>query len=356
MDSTIAWKDDVYVLNYCTKYLARDSADPRHNFGQYPQGDPRAAIAEAWRFPVIDSYFDGTSYEDSYRFNFVTFVYKHAPGATAAKLGVIGTFAQLYQPIPMRRVGDSLYSALSVVVPKGRSFHYRFVLDGQSFPDPVNPQHVTLLNGALWSRFFTQMCTEVLCFERWEMDLLNRLTNHILPFRTTEGQRFVDQFISGLDRSDKDQQYLHAYRLEQPVGAANFIDKILAKEEAHHLTDYRICLELIDQLLRRRNPAIEPAAMPLSVFDDLYDQLSNADHAQIEDWDYARYGNPRYFLQLLRRHVYTGAFTHPKYGGNLGGAGWSYLEQLTRDTAGQTHFDWRRGQEPPLGTSHEYRG
>lgn len=40
MDSTIAWKDDVYVLNYCTKYLARDSADPRHNFGQYSPGDP----------------------------------------------------------------------------------------------------------------------------------------------------------------------------------------------------------------------------------------------------------------------------------------------------------------------------
>ena len=121
MDSTIAWKDDVYVLNYCTKYLARDSADPRHNFGQYPQGDPRAAIAEAWRFPVIDSYFDGTSYEDSYRFNFVTFVYKHAPGATAAKLGVIGTFAQLYQPIPMRRVGDpaQIFSVFHELFAKG---------------------------------------------------------------------------------------------------------------------------------------------------------------------------------------------------------------------------------------------
>ena len=25
-------KGDQYVLNYCTKYLARDNTDPRHNY------------------------------------------------------------------------------------------------------------------------------------------------------------------------------------------------------------------------------------------------------------------------------------------------------------------------------------
>jgi hypothetical protein len=144
--------------------------------------------------------------------------------------------------------------------------------------------------------------------------------------------------------------------LDEPVGAANFIDKILAREEAHHLADYKVCLELIDGLLRRRNPYIEPAAMPLSMFEDLYDQLGNADHATIDGWDYASYGNPRYFLQLLRRHTYTGAFAHPRYGGNVGGLGWSYLERLAQDVRGTTCFDWRRAQEPPLGRNPEYHG
>jgi hypothetical protein len=63
------------VLNYSTRYLARENADDRHNYGQYSLGDPRARISEAWRFPIIDSYFDGQDYQASYRFNAVTFIY-----------------------------------------------------------------------------------------------------------------------------------------------------------------------------------------------------------------------------------------------------------------------------------------
>ena len=63
--ATIVKRDDVYVLNYCTKSLARNNTDARHNYGQYSPDDRRAGIAEAWRFPVIDSYYDGRSYEDS---------------------------------------------------------------------------------------------------------------------------------------------------------------------------------------------------------------------------------------------------------------------------------------------------
>jgi len=36
----------------------------------------------------------------------------------------------------------------------------------------------------------------------------------------------------------------------------------------------------------------------------------------VNGWDTADYGSPRYVLDLLRRHSFTGAFCHPKYGGN----------------------------------------
>jgi hypothetical protein len=68
-------KDDQYVLNHCTRFLARDSTDSRHNFGQYEPDDPRAVVCEAWRFPVVDSHYDGVSVESSYAYNDVTFVY-----------------------------------------------------------------------------------------------------------------------------------------------------------------------------------------------------------------------------------------------------------------------------------------
>ena len=52
----------------------------------------------------------------------------------------------------------------------------------------------------------------------------------------------------------------------------------------------------------------------------------------------------------------TGAFVHPKAGGNSGAAGWSYLEGRFTDAQGQTLFDWRRALEVPLGHNTDYRG
>jgi hypothetical protein len=80
MPALLAPKDTTYVLNHCTKYLARDNSDARHNYGQYEPGDPRAKISEAWRFPIIDSYFDGQDYRASHAFNIVTFVYVNRDG------------------------------------------------------------------------------------------------------------------------------------------------------------------------------------------------------------------------------------------------------------------------------------
>ena len=67
--------DAVYVLNHTTKFLARENADERHNFGQYAQGDPRAKVCEAWRFPVIDGHYDPSDPSESYNWNTVTFVH-----------------------------------------------------------------------------------------------------------------------------------------------------------------------------------------------------------------------------------------------------------------------------------------
>jgi hypothetical protein len=359
-------RDDTYVLNYSTRYLARDNTDGRHNYGQYAAGDPRARIAEAWRFPIVDSYYDGVDYEASYAFNCVTFIYPDGD-QPATGVAVVGTFADLHTPIPLRRVEGTKYWTVSVAVPKGEVHRYKFLVDGQAIVDPVNVQRVVTPDGGEWSRFFTQLCTEIVSFETWEATLLQRLTDHILPFRTTEGQRFLDLYYNYLDRQAKDTQYARAYRLDQPVGAVSFIDKIVAREEAHRLVDYKICLELIDRLLRQRNPYEEPGRISSSFYVELYDQMAGT--ATIPGWDYSRYSNPRFFLQLLRRHTYTGAFSHPKYGGNAGAAGWAYLAANLRDPQsgalpvapadpGQaaSYFDWAHGLERPLGRNPEYHG
>jgi hypothetical protein len=355
-------KDSTYVLNYCTRSLARDNVDGRHNYGHYGDGDPRARIAEAWRFPIVDSYYDGVSLENSQRFNIVTFVYANRDGQ-AGEISVIGTFADLCTPIPLRQVEDSIFWSATLVVPKGQSHRYRFLLGGRGLLDPVNPQRVSLADGTEWSRFFTEYCTDILCFERWEVALLERLTNHILPFRTTEGQRFLNIYYNGLDKQSKFTQYARAYRLDQPVGVVNFIDKILAREEAHRLIDYKICLEQIDRVLRLRDPYEEPARMPAQAYAELYEQMAGG--GSLAGWDYARYNNPRFFLQLLRRNTHTGAFSHPTHGGNAGAAGWAYLannlvdpltNRLPDQVARPVTFDWSRGLETPLGRNAEYRG
>jgi hypothetical protein len=156
----IVARDDAAVLNHCTKYLARDSSDPRHNFGQYDPQEFRARICEAWRFPLIDGYSDGNDFIASYDFNEVTFVFADASQPAAPQgVAVIGTFANLFEPIPLERLKfddqDMPFWALTVVVPKGQVHTYKFVIDGQPGLDPINPQQMTLENGQRWSRFFT---------------------------------------------------------------------------------------------------------------------------------------------------------------------------------------------------------
>lgn len=347
--------DSEYVLNQCTKYLARDNTDPRHNYGQYTANDPRGTICEAWRFPVVETFRGDTPAEGDTRFNAVTFVWPARKENAPDKVAIVGTFGALYEALPLQKVGDSGHFAVTVQVPKGELHYYRFIVDGSVVNDPVNPQQATLDNGQTWSRFFTHLCTQPLSFEEWEIEILGRLTDHILPFRTEEAQNFFDRFYKDSDKGTKETQYARAYRLDQPVGVVNYIDKLLAKEEAHHLIDYRICLRQIDNVLNAWRPGVPRVLRSRELYIDLYNAMANTSQ-ELLGWDYGAYQNPRYFLQLLRRHTYTGAFAHPKYGGNVGAMGWAYLEETARDEFGKSAFDWRRALELPVGRCGDYFG
>ncbi|HEY4902306.1 MAG TPA: gluconate 2-dehydrogenase subunit 3 family protein [Candidatus Sulfotelmatobacter sp.] len=361
-------KDDRYLLNYCAKYLARSNRECRHAYGTPGNHAPCEHIAEAWRFPIIDSYGGGApGISDAATFgsyNEVTFIYAGADAQSPPDVSVIGTFATLYEPTPMRQVAvegePSRYWSLTCVVPKGQVHRYRFVVEGTFFlNDPVNPQRQTLDNGIAWSRFFTESFTSPLVMERWELDILYRLATEILPFQTAEASNFLSRFYNYLDQADRDSVYASVYRLDDSAGEVNFIDNILAREERHHLTDYKICLRIIDQVLRQRNPFTEPGRMSRDVYFDLYNEMASNN---VAGWDYQAYSSPQYFLYLLRRHAVTGAFCHPKYGGNTGAASWAYLSERYRvrpsgpDQPSQTLFDWRRSIETPLGVNVDYVG
>ena len=56
MPAALVTKTPEYVLNHCTKYLARDNTDERHGYFGSQKGQPRARVSESWRFPVIDAH------------------------------------------------------------------------------------------------------------------------------------------------------------------------------------------------------------------------------------------------------------------------------------------------------------
>ncbi len=99
--------------------------------------------------------------------------------------------------------------------------------------------------------------------------------------------------------------------------------------------------------------------MSREIYFDLYNEMASN---QVAGWDYDAYGSPQFFLYLLRRHVVTGAFCHPKYGGNAGAAGWAYLAERYAlpsggpGQQGETLFEWRRALEVPLGVNTDYLG
>lgn len=339
--------DVEHVFDLCTKHLSRDADDVRHNYLGTLEGD-RGRYSEGWRFPCVESHFDEAS-NSTGTSNRVTFLYLAPRGSGRLAVGVRGTFAPLYENVPLERVAESRYYAVTLLLPAAQVFRYRFVLaPNQEVLDPINPQTTTEDNGARWSCFFTAACFEAVTFERWERILLDRLTRHILPFNTDDVRVFLER-LSAPQRASH--PYLH--RFDVAVGVVNFLDKLLAREERHQLSAYKTCLSIIDRILRQRNPYLEPRDVREEMYVTLYNEMATG---SVSGWDYARYNNPKHFLAMLRRHTITAAFSHPKYGGNASGLAWDYLSARYRDESGRTLFDWRRAMERPLGTSTEYRG
>ncbi|HZA17468.1 MAG TPA: gluconate 2-dehydrogenase subunit 3 family protein [Pseudonocardiaceae bacterium] len=356
MGAVLVDKDDQYVLNHCTRFLARDSTDSRHNFGQYEPDDPRAVVCEAWRFPVVDSHYDGVSAESSYAYNDVTFVYDGRVSRPES-VEVVGSFGDLFAPVPLRSVRfigqDTGLHTVTLRVPKAQVHTYKFAVDGRYQLDPVNPQRSVADNGQPWSRFFTDACQVPLVLSRREREVLARLVTHLLPFRLAENRQSIQEEYDKLDRAGRGEEFPLAYRLDEEVGTVNYIDKVLARPEQHNADDYRTCLAIVDGLLRARTGGKDPLQLPIEDYAQLYAEMATD---QVEGWDTSRYSSPLNFLLLLRRHAMTGAFVHPKAGGNSGAAGWSYLEGRFTDGQGQTLFDWRRALEAPLGHNTDYRG
>ena len=352
--TVIVQKPADYVLNHCSKYLARDNTDSRHSFFGVYDGQDRERISESWRFPIIDVH-DG-QLPNPWEWNDVTFVYRGQPLPRSVEL--VTTAATLHAPLPLTQTDGSIYFATTLAVPRGRRCRYKFVVDGATVLDPINPQTETLLSGDAWSSFFTWEYNQPINLERWEIALLERLTRHILPFEGKEARNFIA-------RAMNDGNVGHLFRLDVSAGVANYIDNILAREERHQLAAYKACLEMLRTVLRRRRPDRDPAELEVEDYVRLYDETASfkgdrpAPALTADGWDLGRYEKPDYFLWLLRRHAWTGAFSHPKYGGNPGGMAWAFLSQTYRTTEDKppvTAFDWRQALEQPLGSSTEYLG
>jgi hypothetical protein len=144
MPVQILANSDRSILNLCAKHLARE------------QGQS----AESWRFPLVEPHPEPDPDSGASR-NAVTFVHD-ARRSPAGEVGVIGTFANLFEPIPLQPVRwegeETGYRALTVLVSEGELHTYRFIVDGAAQLDAINPQRAQLDDGSVWSRFFTDNC------------------------------------------------------------------------------------------------------------------------------------------------------------------------------------------------------
>ena len=170
----------------------------------------------------------------AYAFNLVTFVYMQPAADVAADVSVIGTFGRCTRPSRCRASAARAWTERCRSCRRARSILQ--VPDRRAAVlDPVNPQRVTHADGSEWSRFFTEYCTDRYRSNggRWRSCSASPTTS--CRSAPSVRQRFLRLYYDCVDRQSKDTQYARAYRLDQPVGAVNFIDKIVAREEAHRL-------------------------------------------------------------------------------------------------------------------------
>lgn len=344
--------DQLGVLNFYTKYKARGNKFSLANTTDFNTIE----VNESWRFPQIQTHLDESG--STSNLNKVTFIFDSKNSFDDVKL--IGSFGSFYEPISLINVNyedspTNLFS-VSIELPVGQSYYYKFLVNGIPVLDPVNPQTTKLSNGNIWSFFFTDYFNYTNEFDEWEVKLLQRLANQIILFRTEESQNFIDRFYLGMAKNDR--MKMPIYKLDDSVGEVNYITNILAREERHHLNDYKICLSLINDVLKRKNPFVESWNVSSELIDELYNEMTQN---SVPGWDYSRYNNPIYFLTVLRRHTITGTFCHPRYGGNIGYAGWNYLKERYADfdTKGEevrNYFNWDLSLEKPFGKNIDYKG
>ena len=345
------------VLDLCVPYLARDPQAGRHNYFDRLGRPALGRFADGWRFPCMELDLSGPKPR-----NLVTFVYRsESLAAIPAKVSVVGNFEGGYRTIPLQRVGETIYFAVTLPFPFGACYRYLYNVDGVLQMDPVNPQEEKDLDGRVWSRFFCWYCKKRLALNDTQWALLRRFTQHILPFRTEAANEFLANMGGAEDQPPP--RTLDA--LDEQVGVVNGIDKILACQERHLLLDYQICLEQVEMVLRRRNRYEEPAMGNDVSFAGKRDSDGNivvkglyremAENS-VPEWNHSRYESPAYFLQMVRRHTIIAAFGHPRYGGNVELGAWRFLEEHFKDDAGDTCFDYRAFAEKYLGGRGDYLG
>ena len=339
------YRDDIDLLSHCVKNLA--------HAGHVVDGRPRKPT-EPWRYPLISSAVSPVETPGT-DLNNVTFIYVRDNSTESDDVAVVGTFAELYQPIPLRPVRfldkATRYASVSMSIPK-REFHtYRFLVSGLPRNDPINPQTRVLDNGAEWSCFFTDGYAMPSVLTQTELCLLSRLVARITPLRTPDAENFLKRFYNKLDQEQQSRQQPHAYRLDDLVGEVNFIDNLLARGERHRLSLYRLALRRIDDFLKARHPDQAHSDLPEAVYEQVLELLQTN---MMPGWEV---DGSCAFLQVLRRHAVMGAFTHPRYGGNSAASGWNYLrDRYVGDDPSGTCFDWPIAIERPLGTSDIYFG
>jgi hypothetical protein len=98
---------------------------------------------------------------------------------------------------------DTGYRSVSAVVPQAELHSYKYVVDRKFVLDPINPQRTRLANGRLWSRLFTDGYLQPIILEPWELRILYRLIDQILPFRSRDAENFLKRYYFGLNREPR---------------------------------------------------------------------------------------------------------------------------------------------------------
>ena len=296
--------------------------------------------------PIIDSY-----PKDSKNFNQVTFIYLNKD-SDHGEIKLTGDFDSLFKKHQLHPVffnsTPTRFSAITLKLPVKRLFRYQFFVNNIFVTDPLNALFKNLDNKVTWSIFFTDNYKTAIIFEQWEIEILKRLVSYILPFKTDE----FKQFVNTHSKQFNNKTMSLVSQINYDIGTVNFIDKLIARNERHHIDDYKICIKEIKRVLLSLNPFQEPCDMDEYFYEKIYQIMDSND---FNFWDKTLYQKPSYFLKTLRRHIITAAVSHPKYGGNTDALGWKFLDSLLQDSDDtNAGFDWRRSLEPSLGTNNDY--